>query len=102
MTAQEIIGIIDKSIAERQTFKNVLNLQRCRVIPELTDFYSSTEDTKPEKLWLVLEEDPEHHSGYSIVYDESIAAFGLATPGTCGKRIAISFHGSFCDALEAM
>jgi hypothetical protein len=31
-----------------------------------------------------------------------MAAFGLATPGENGKRIAIGFHGSFCDALEAM
>jgi hypothetical protein len=60
------------------------------------------EDTQPEKLWLVLEEHPDTHSGYSILYDQSMAAFGLATPGKNGKRIAIGFHGSFCDALEAM
>jgi hypothetical protein len=102
MTAQQLTAIIDCNLSERKSFKNVLDLSKCRVNPRLEDFYSSIGDTRPEKLWLVLEEHPDTHSGYSIVYDESMAAFGLATPGENGKRIAIGFHGSFCDALEAM
>ena len=102
MTAQDLIAMIDQSISQRKSFKNVLDLNRCRIAPRLEDFYSSMEDTRPERLWFVLEQDPDTHSGYSIVYDESTGAFGLATPGKNGKRIAIGFHGSFCDALEAM
>ena len=102
MTAQELTAMIDQSISERKSFKNVLDLNKCRVTPTLQDFYSSMEVTRPEKLWLVLEEHPDTHGGYAIVYDEGMAAFGLATPGKNGKRIAVGFHGSFCDALEAM
>ena len=102
MTAEELTAIIDRSISQRKSFKNVLDLKESRINPRLEYFYSSMADTEAEKLWLVLEERPDTHSGYCIVYDESMAAFGLATPGKNGKRISISFYGSFCDALEAM
>jgi len=102
MTADDITKLIEADLEARKDIRTCLSFDRCRVTPVLQDYYSSSDDVQPEKLWLVLEEDPSKHVGYSIFYDESMSMFGLGHMSENGKRISFSLYESFCDAVEAM
>jgi hypothetical protein len=53
------------------------------------------------RLWLVLEEHPDTHKGYAIVYDEVANMYGLADAPESGD-IFIAHYGTFLETFEAM
>lgn len=79
-----------------------VELARCLLRqPERRNYLDSFNDNQPKQLWLVLEEDPEAHSGYEIVFDETRGEFGLATLGH-GAPVFIGYYGTFLDTLAGM
>jgi hypothetical protein len=104
MTPAQVKAKILTEIGDRWDFKNAhgVDLRTCLVEPELRDYYDHNQVEPPEKLWLVLEEDPTHHRGYSIIYDEGEDMFGLAIRTQTHKALCIGLYGSFMETLEAM
>ncbi|MEZ5990058.1 MAG: hypothetical protein R3F30_13200 [Planctomycetota bacterium] len=101
-------AIIDKEIQTAFTGdpsragSHGVDLSRCLLArPESRTFLDSFDGNRPVRMWLVLEEDPDNHAGYQIVFDGSRSAFGLAVPGT-ESAVFIGYYGSFVDTLEAM
>ena len=103
MTPAEVTAKIHTEIGDRWTFKNAhgVDLRASLVEPELRE-YCDTEGKNPEKLWLVLEEDPKGRKGYKIVYSEEMKMFGLAIRTTKGQDMCIGYYGSFMETLEGM
>ena len=104
MTATEVKAKIHAEIGDRWSFKNAhgVDLPSCLVEPELRVYCDWQETPIPDKLWLVLEEDPKEKKGYAIVYDDVIDAFGLAIATDKTRAMCIGYYGSFMETLEGM
>jgi hypothetical protein len=104
MTSAQVKARIIAEIGDKWDFKNAhgVDLRTCLVEPELRDYYDHNQTEPPEKLWLVLEEDPAQHRGYSIIFDEHENMFGLAIKTQAQKGMCIGLYGSFMETLEAM
>jgi hypothetical protein len=105
MESSEVTKIVEAEINGNWSLSNAhgVDLKRCLVPPVKVIYEDGVRDIKLVEFWLVLEEDPETHSGYEIVFDENKRRFGLATKiaGT-ERRIFLGIHGSFLDTLEGM
>lgn len=104
MTATELRAKIEAEIGERWAFKNAhgVDLRTCLIEPQEREYCDYQETKFPEKLWLVLEEDPMGKKGYSIVFSESADMFGLAIRTDKHIDMCIGFYGSFMETLEGM
>ena len=104
MEAAEVSEIIEREIGGDWSLSNLhgVDLRRCLVKPTKKVYKDSFREGEKVELWLVLEEVPEDHSGYKIVFDERRRLFGLATKGLDGADVLIGYYGSFVDTLEAM
>lgn len=109
MTGEAVRELIEREIAGDWSRTNAhgCDLRRCLVPPELREYDDCgggrplVEPCPVVRLWLVLEEVPEVHSGYKIVYGPEAGMFGLAVPGTT-RDVFIGYHGSFFDAYRGM
>lgn len=72
------------------------------VTPERRLFADARDDNQPREMWLVLEEVPNTHSGYKIVFDEHARKFGLAIEGKDGQDVWIGNYGSFIETFDGM
>jgi hypothetical protein len=109
MSPAEVRKIVEKEIGGDWSRSNLhgVNLQRCLLkVPEIRTLKNSwfkpalpesADNRRTVALWLVLEEDPAGHGGYSIVFREAGRQFGLAHAETF-----IGYYGSFLDTLAAM
>ncbi len=104
MTPEEIKSRIQTEIGDgwELEYPHGIELRRCLVEPELREYMDAEENIMPGKIWLVLEEDPSEHKGYSIVYNESEDAFGLAIATLQGKNMCIGLYGTFLETLNNM
>jgi hypothetical protein len=105
MEAAEITEIIEAEINGNSGISSVhgVDLKKCLVTPVKAIYEDGVRDIKLVEVWLVLEEDPEMHSGYEIVFDENKRRFGLATiEAGSRKKIFLGIHGSFLETLESM
>ena len=101
MTAFDVQRIIQTDLATGEN-RSMLDIAKCLIQPCLVDCYDHTEVDPPDKLWLVFQEVRIGNSGYSIVFDESEHAFGLAIRGKSGKQKCIALYETFLQALNAM
>jgi hypothetical protein len=107
MTSREVRALIDEEI--RTSFSgdtacagsHGVDLNKCLLAQPEVRSYLDPVDGKPVQKWLVLEEDPQSHSGYQVVFDESLGRFGLASSDSV-PAVFIGHYGSFIDTLEAM
>ena len=65
----------------------------CKLDPDSTETVS---------VWLVLEELPDSHDGYKIVYSEEDKMFGVATRLADGADWFMGNYGSFIEAYDSM
>lgn len=101
----EITRIIEAEINGNWDLSNDhgVDLKKCLVSPVKYIYEDGVRDIKLVELWLVLEEDPENHSGYEIVFDEKKRKFGLATISAhTNRKVFLGIHGSFLETLEGM
>jgi hypothetical protein len=105
MDALDISRIIAQEIDGKWNISNAhgVDLKLCLIDPPSKErFIDSFNKNAEIELWLVLEEIPSEKSGYKIVYDADVAAFGLAMAGTDGRDHFIGLSGTFLDTLEGM
>src|SRR4051812_15495644 len=99
MSADEVSEIIGREVAERwdDAFPHGITLRRCLVSPPRIGRFVDPEDS-PEafELWIVLEERPETHDGYQIVFDGR--DFGLASSG----NVFLGYYGTLLETLNAI
>ncbi len=109
MTSIEVLEIVLREIDGNWSISNAhrVDLKRC-LLPEPVMSLFQVMSRNPDQsriinLWLVLEEDPDTHYGYKIVYDEQENMFGLASKDQ-GENIPIYLgpYGSFINTLEGM
>jgi hypothetical protein len=105
MEPPEITKIIEAEINGNWSLSNVhgVDLKKC-LVPPVKEIYEDPSNNKNLiQLWLVLEEIPETHSGYEIVFDENRRKFGLAIieSGT-KKKVFLGIYGSFLSTLGSM
>ena len=67
-------------------------------MPERRRFVDGGHKNRMLDLWLVLEEHPQTHDGYKIVFDESSRQYGLASSGD----VFVGYYGTFIETLDAM
>lgn len=101
MGPKEIVQMIEKEIAGDWSISNAhgCDLRKCLVRPKrrnLTLFDGSARDG-----YIVLEEYPETHEGYTVFFDEASGRFGLAQP-IGSRNHVLGFHESFLAAFKAM
>ncbi len=107
MTPDEVKAIVQDEILKASHSGDLIanphgvDLKRCLLAtPERRTY---VDNDQPVDMWLVLEEDPDSHAGYEIVFDETSQTFGLATPGFDKIRfVFIGYYGSFLDTLKGM
>ena len=105
MNAFEVSEIVERELGGDWSPSNAhgVDLKRCLVAPPVKRLYEDgIKEGKSMELWLVLEEIPEHNSGYKIVFDEDTRMFGLAISGAHGNDVFIGLHGTFRETLEGM
>jgi hypothetical protein len=108
MTPEEVKAIVNEHVQRRWDTNDPIsnphgvNLDECLLHqPERRIYLDSFNKDQPIELWLVLEEDPERHAGYEVVFDENRNEFGLAAAGwEC--PVFIGYYGSFLDTLAGM
>ena len=104
MTADDVKKrVLDEVGGQRgRTNLHGVDLLKCLVDPPRRRTYLDSFDANaPLELWLVLEEDPEGHNGYEIVFDEK-EGFGLATARAQDVPVFIGWYGTFVETLEGM
>ena len=104
MTSDDVRARIEREIASTPDSPNPhgVDLHRCLLAPTKQRFEDSFREGEYLSLWLVLEEEPESHDGYKIVYSEERDIFGLAIKGRSTEDVLIGYHGSFLDTLAGM
>lgn len=102
MESPRLSKLVRTQISEHGPMATALDIERCIVSPDLTSCLDSTGVNIIPNCWIVLKEDPENDTGYSIVYDESEGQFALAKVKQNGRRICLSYYSSFPEAVEAM
>ena len=103
MQPSEIQKIIEAEIAGNWDRWNPhgVKLRTCLVTPEKKTYGLHGGGT--QELWLVLEENPETHFGYRIVFDEQTGKFGLAMDQMSDPvDFYLGPYGSFLTTLDAM
>jgi hypothetical protein len=108
MTPEEVKAVISGEIRrgwnEKDPRENPHGVvfARCLLpLPERRVFLDSFADNRPVEMWLVLEEDPDGHAGYEVVFDERSGVFGLAVPGN-DQSVFIGNYGTFRETLRGM
>jgi hypothetical protein len=108
MNREEVKAIVDREIRlgwngeDPGENPHGIALARCLLrVPERRTYLNSFEGNRSVDMWLVLEEDPERHAGYEVVFDEASGEFGLAIQGT-DRSVFIGFYGSFRETLRGM
>ena len=109
MDAEAVRELIEREVAGDWSLTNLhgCDLRRCLVRPELREYDDCgggrplVEPYPVIRLWLVLEETPEDHDGYKIVFGEEAGMFGLAVPGS-PRDVFIGYYGSFLDTYRGM
>ena len=105
MEASDVSQILENEIAGDWSVSNAhgVDLERCLVAPVRCDYADPIVDGRSLSMWLVLEEVPEDHSGFKIVFDEATRQFGLATADAKQNRdVFLGFYGTFLEALKSM
>jgi hypothetical protein len=104
MTPQEVSQIITDEIGNDWNRTNLhgCDLRTCLVTPERRLYSDSWHDNKSLEMWLVLEEHPDTHTGYRIVFDENTRQFGLAIEGKDGRDVWLGHYGTFIQTFEGM
>jgi len=104
MTSQEVFKIIADEIGEDWGRSNLhgCDLHACLVTPEQRLYSDFRDESKTLEMWLVLEEHPDTHTGYRIVFDEREQQFGLAIEGKNGRDIWLGYYGNFIQAFDGM
>lgn len=104
MSPSDISQVIAGEIAGDWDRKNPhgVDLRTCLVTPERRRFVDATDKNQALDLWLVLEEHPQTHSGYMIVFDETSRRYGLAVIDQHKQDVFIGFYGTFLETLDAM
>jgi hypothetical protein len=104
MTPTEVLTVVLKEIGGdwRRSNSHGVRLRECIVEPPRRRTYiDSLKTDVPIELWLVLEERPDTHSGYEVVFDETQGSFGLATVSNDGP-VFLGWYGSFLETIESM
>ncbi len=106
MKSEEIAELIQSEIRTRKHEIDELGWewQTDLVPPHKANFGYDPHDSEAAiELWVVFVEILENGcTGYTIVYDEEVKNFGLATPGRDGQSFFLGYYGSFLDTLKAM
>ena len=104
MSPEEVSKIIADEISKDWQHTNLhgCDLQKCLVTPQRRLFSDARGEAKAREMWLVLEERPDTHSGYRIVFDEETREFGLAIEGKDGRDVCIGIYGSFIETFDGM
>ncbi len=104
MTQYEITQLIAQEIGSNWGHTNAhgVDLRACLVTPQQRSYFDSMDDSRMLDLWRVLEEDPDTHAGYEIVFDEQDRSFGLATTDQHGRDLFLGCYGTFMETLDAM
>ena len=104
MEAAEVYQIVEREILGDWSSSNAhgVDLKRCLINPPERRVYQESGTQQEMHLWLVLEEMPDDHTGYSIAFDDAASMFGLATRGWHGEEIFLGYYGTFLETLEAM
>jgi hypothetical protein len=102
MTTSEVREIVKTEISDNWSRRNAhgCDFKACLVEPYLREFETSG-GQGTIRLWVVLEEHPEDHNGYLIVFDEDSRNFGLACTGSSGS-IYLGSYGTFLKAFDLM
>jgi hypothetical protein len=116
LTADNVLKKVEAEIGDNWDVSNAhsVDLRTCLVKPPVlfeykNSFYqpdkqdhtNSMVSSPTLRLWLVLEEHPDTHKGYAIVYDEVANMYGLADAPASGNTF-IAHYGTFLETLEAM
>jgi hypothetical protein len=104
MTPSEITQLIAQEIGSDWGHTNAhgVNLRACLVAPQQRTYFDPMDDARKFDLWRVLEEHPDTHAGYEIVFDERDRSFGLATTDQHGRDVFLGSYGTFMETLDAM
>jgi hypothetical protein len=104
MSAQEVSKIIADEIGDDWKHSNWhgCDLRTCLVVPERRLYSDFRDESRTHEMWLVLEEHPDTHTGYRIVFDEKTRQFGLAIEGKDGRDVWLGYYGSFIQAFDGM
>lgn len=108
MTPDDIVAMVQSEIHKGWDADDPLanphgiDLARCLLSrPVCRTYLDSFNDNRPMEMWLVLEEDPDGHGAYEVVFDEARREFGLATSGK-HRPVFIGYYGSFRETLAGM
>jgi hypothetical protein len=101
MGPKEIVRIIEKEIGGDWTISNAhgCDLKECLVRPKRRKF--KLFDDTVRNMYVVLEEYPETHEGYNVIFDSASGRFGLGQ-STDSRNYVLGFHNSFLAAFKAM
>jgi len=104
MSPEEVSKIIADEIGRDRKHSNWhgCDLRRCLVTPERRLFADARDASQAHEMWLVLEEHPDTHTGYRIVFDEEAREFGLAIEGKDGRDVWIGNYGTFIETFDGM
>ena len=105
MTAEEVRQQVVTAIGDDWAVTNWhgVDLRRCLLdVPrtiQMTDVSGTTDQLHG---WLVLEEHPDTHLGYGVVYVESEGQYGLVQFVQTYDPCLMGIYGDFHEALAAM
>ena len=104
MTPSEITELISHEIDSDwgRTNAHGVDLRSCLVAPQRRTYFDPMDNVRTYDLWRVLEEHPDTHAGYEIVFDERDRSFGLATTDQHGRDLFLGSYGTFLETLDAM
>jgi dihydropteroate synthase len=104
MNSSEVSDYVKREIGSDWERSNAhgVNLRACLVQPQRRRFRDSFSECQMLDLWVVLEETPQTHLGYEIVFDEDNGTFGLATFDKMGDEVFLGYYGTFIETLDAM
>ena len=104
MSPSDISKIIADEIGDDWKHTNLhgCDLRACLVTPVRRLFSDFRDEARTCEMWLVLEECPQTHSGYRIVFDEATRQFGLAIEGKDERDVWIGHYGTFIQTFDGM
>ncbi|MBE7528511.1 MAG: hypothetical protein HND44_12335 [Chloroflexi bacterium] len=106
MKSEEVAELIQSEIrTQKHEIDNLgWEWQTNLVPPRRVSFgYDPYDSNAAIELWVVFVEILENcRTGYTIVYDEEVNKFGLATSGHGNQPFFLGYYGSFLDTLKAM
>ena len=105
MNSSEVGDFVKREIGSDWGRSNAhgVDIKTFLVRPERRQFRDCVNENQMLELWVVLEEDPQEHSGYEIVFDENnYCTFGLATVDQKGNEVFLGYYGTFNETFDAM